>query len=315
MPIARIRTFDIEAISFLAAKLAESGFEVQFAVPGESLSGEVDLEITVDTLKKPAEDCVRNLAASAAVSADSAGTWTTPYHVEAPAISENTELGDEFKGLDIPWNDRELARILTTGSNRTYVEPGEFQEQPTEVSRGAEGRASTELRIVEAPQPPSVSQPPAPRYRPDPVKRVFKPAGAFSSHSLRQRFASVAALVTLAVTAVFSLTLSGDRAYSSRAEETPAVRVQSLVPPPPILTPPSTALRLASADLGTKDSTTASSERPVTLAKNEAIHVAHKKQHPSRTAHRRRVPPVAKVPPPVEEQEVIIRHFPAGDER
>jgi hypothetical protein len=47
MPIARIRTFDPEAVSFLAAKLAASGFQLQFAAPGEQQLEEADLEITV----------------------------------------------------------------------------------------------------------------------------------------------------------------------------------------------------------------------------------------------------------------------------
>ena len=47
MPIARIRTFDPEAVSFLAAKLAASGFQLQFAAPGEQQLEEADLDITV----------------------------------------------------------------------------------------------------------------------------------------------------------------------------------------------------------------------------------------------------------------------------
>jgi hypothetical protein len=47
MPIARIRTFDPEAVSFLASKLAASGFQLQFANPNETDLEEVDLEITV----------------------------------------------------------------------------------------------------------------------------------------------------------------------------------------------------------------------------------------------------------------------------
>jgi hypothetical protein len=47
MPIARIRTFDPEAILFLAAKLAASGYQLQFAAPGEDQLKDADLEITV----------------------------------------------------------------------------------------------------------------------------------------------------------------------------------------------------------------------------------------------------------------------------
>ena len=47
MPIARIRTLDPEAISFLASKLAASGYQLQFAAPNEEQLDEADLEIIV----------------------------------------------------------------------------------------------------------------------------------------------------------------------------------------------------------------------------------------------------------------------------
>jgi hypothetical protein len=47
MPIARIRTFDPEAVSFLASKLAASGYQLQFATPNDTDLEEADLEITV----------------------------------------------------------------------------------------------------------------------------------------------------------------------------------------------------------------------------------------------------------------------------
>ena len=54
MPLARIRTFDPEAIAFLAARLAASGYQLQFAKPGEELPGEADLDITVTRMDVPA---------------------------------------------------------------------------------------------------------------------------------------------------------------------------------------------------------------------------------------------------------------------
>ncbi len=54
MPLARIRTFDPEAIAFLAAKLAASGYQLQFAKPGEELAEEADLDITVTRMDVPA---------------------------------------------------------------------------------------------------------------------------------------------------------------------------------------------------------------------------------------------------------------------
>ena len=47
MPIARIRTLDPEAISFLAARLAASGFQLKFSAPNDTDSDDADLEIIV----------------------------------------------------------------------------------------------------------------------------------------------------------------------------------------------------------------------------------------------------------------------------
>jgi hypothetical protein len=47
MPLARIRSFDPEAIAFLAAQLAESGYTLQFVRPDETGLGDADLELTV----------------------------------------------------------------------------------------------------------------------------------------------------------------------------------------------------------------------------------------------------------------------------
>lgn len=47
MPLARIRSFDPEAIAFLAAQLAQSGYTLQFVRPDETELEEADLELTV----------------------------------------------------------------------------------------------------------------------------------------------------------------------------------------------------------------------------------------------------------------------------
>jgi hypothetical protein len=47
MPIARIRTLDPEAISFLAARLAAAGFQLQFSGPNDTDLNDADLEIIV----------------------------------------------------------------------------------------------------------------------------------------------------------------------------------------------------------------------------------------------------------------------------
>ncbi|HEU5403306.1 MAG TPA: hypothetical protein VFU86_18265 [Terriglobales bacterium] len=47
MPLARIRSFDPEAIAFLAAQLAQTGYTLQFVRPDETGLEEADLELTV----------------------------------------------------------------------------------------------------------------------------------------------------------------------------------------------------------------------------------------------------------------------------
>jgi hypothetical protein len=47
MPLARIRSFDPEAIAFLAAQLAQSGYTLQFVRPDETGLEPADLELTV----------------------------------------------------------------------------------------------------------------------------------------------------------------------------------------------------------------------------------------------------------------------------
>lgn len=47
MPLARIRSFDPEAIAFLAAQLAQNGYTLQFVRPDETVLEPADLELTV----------------------------------------------------------------------------------------------------------------------------------------------------------------------------------------------------------------------------------------------------------------------------
>jgi hypothetical protein len=57
MPLARIRSFDPEAIAFLAAQLAESGYTLQFVRPDETGLEEADLELTV--LRRDLDEALR----------------------------------------------------------------------------------------------------------------------------------------------------------------------------------------------------------------------------------------------------------------
>lgn len=306
MPIARIRTSDPEAISFLAAKLADSGFQVLFAVPGEKLSDDVDLDITVTRSKRSPEALDNGIAVT---SPEVAGEWTTPYHVEAPEISETGDPGDECTNLDIPWNDRELARILATGSKRVHVKSAEVEEHLTEEIAGAEVGVPAVLRIVEDAKPTIVSEPPVLRSGPKPVLHVLTRAKTLPRHAFRQRFASIAAIVILAVTAVFSLTLSGDRPNPTKEIGTPTTQANPvLAAPMPTVSVPT--LRVAASDL-VPAVAPIPSKPSLTLTKSEVperrtAHTKHPARRPSRSRKQR---------PPVSDPEVIIRHFPATAEQ
>jgi len=63
MPLARIRSFDPEAIAFLAAQLAQSGYTLQFVRPDETGLEEADLELTV--VRRNLDDALRTAQAEA----------------------------------------------------------------------------------------------------------------------------------------------------------------------------------------------------------------------------------------------------------
>jgi hypothetical protein len=72
MPIARIRSFDPEAIAFLAAQLAQSGYTLQFVRPDETVLEVADLELTVvrrdlDEALRTAEDEAERLGVDVTV--------------------------------------------------------------------------------------------------------------------------------------------------------------------------------------------------------------------------------------------------------
>lgn len=126
MPIARIRTLDEEAISFLAPKLAAAGYQLQFVAPNQPDIGEADLEITVTRMdsataleqarvqaegmdidvavlpsaitralpfeqERKAEEVGVEQASPAPVLPDTTlgpAAWTTPYHADIPGPPE-----------------------------------------------------------------------------------------------------------------------------------------------------------------------------------------------------------------------------------
>lgn len=63
MPLARIRSFDPEAIAFVAAQLAQSGYTLQFVRPDETGLEEADLELTV--VRRDLDEALRTAQAEA----------------------------------------------------------------------------------------------------------------------------------------------------------------------------------------------------------------------------------------------------------
>ncbi len=63
MPLARIRSFDPEAIAFLAAQLAQSGYTLQFVRPDETALEPADLELTV--VRRDLDEALRTAQAEA----------------------------------------------------------------------------------------------------------------------------------------------------------------------------------------------------------------------------------------------------------
>lgn len=63
MPVARIRTYDPEAVAFLATQLAGQGYQLQFASPEDTGLPEVDLELTVT--RATVEEALREAHAQA----------------------------------------------------------------------------------------------------------------------------------------------------------------------------------------------------------------------------------------------------------
>ncbi|HEX6880220.1 MAG TPA: hypothetical protein VF135_07640, partial [Terriglobales bacterium] len=118
MPSIRIRTHDPESVSSFTSKLADCGFDVEFAAPGQRVRGEVDLEITVNYTKESSANRrqARKVAAAGRPAAHPPVEWTTPYHVDAPELQDEIN-GDRSRRNDFA-EDRDLARILAGGSNR-----------------------------------------------------------------------------------------------------------------------------------------------------------------------------------------------------
>ena len=141
MPLARIRSFDPEAIAFLAAQLAQSGYTLQFVRPNETGLEEADLELTVvrrdvDAALQIAQTEAERLGADITVvpgampvpepvvAADVPEPAPFPSEIEMPAgsepaMSEVPLLVEQAAGHDFAIQRAHLAQIARESSERT----------------------------------------------------------------------------------------------------------------------------------------------------------------------------------------------------
>lgn len=291
MPTVRIRTHDPDAVSFFTAKLADCGFDVEFASPGQKVRGEVDLEITINYTRKAAA-ARRNTrtVAQAGRAAQARVEWTTPYHAEAPELAD--ELAADRNRLNDASQDRDLARILAGQSQRgemfvigirdevpaeSVPEPQDFVQIPVPTPRPA--LVSTQPKVA-----------PAPKFS-KPSKRVQLP-----QHTFLQRHAAFAAAFILpAAVIIFYLSLFGNPNPATDRTDAPTVSAQTSTQTPanaPVSAPtPNSAPEARSA-------VPAAAPTSATTAKHKASH--HRASRP-RTAT-----------PQQDEPEVTVRHFPEG---
>jgi hypothetical protein len=285
MPTVRIRTHDPDAVSFFTAKLADCGFDVEFAAPGQRVRGDVDLEITVNyTRKSPAaRKEARNSAPAIRPSVTQDRVeWTTPYHAEAP------DLADEFLTGHVAQNDsrdRELARILAAGPRRgeMFVIGMQDQEVPQVLSTGTEP--------IEAPRPiPKPTPPSRPLAALPKPKNTHTTARSWAVHrqSFLQRYSAFAAAIILPVAIIiFYLSLFGTPDYAAEKSVNPQPTSLSAAP---VTQPPQSLVPVADA-----------------MARTPAASAQPAQRNPTRHQRTRGRSASAQD----EEPEVTVRHFSA----
>jgi hypothetical protein len=290
MPTVRIRTHDPDAVSFFTAKLADCGFDVEFAIPGQRVRGDVDIEITVNYTKKPsaARQGTRSSAPPNRPSQNRV-EWTTPYHAEAP------DLVDELLTGRVAQNDskdRELARILAAGprTGEMFVIGIQEQEVRQVLSTGTEP--------IEAPRPiPKPTLPIRPLGILPKPKNRHTTARSWAVHrqSFLQRYSAFAAAIILPVAIIiFYLSLFGAPEYAAEKSEHPQPPQTTLTAAP--VTQPPQSLALA-ADVADPPTTSAQSATGVTVMNSQHNSTRRRRTHRrSASAH-------------YEEPEVTVRHF------
>jgi hypothetical protein len=303
MPTVRIRTHDPDTVSFFASKLVDCGFDVEFAAPGQRVRGDVDLEITVDFTKKSStarRDTRYSAPPNRPPLPQSRVEWTTPYHVEAPDLSDEFVTG---RGAPNDSKDRELARILAAGPRRGEMFVIGVQEQ--------EGLQvlSTGTVPIEAPRPiPKPISPgrplealPKPKVRPTTAR-----SWAVHRQSFLQRYSAFAAAIILPVAIIiFYLSLFGSQEYAAEKSGPLPQTTRSAVT---VTQPPQSFVPIADP-AAAPPSITAQSVPRATVTKTDSVNAQSSNRQHSSTRHRRIRGRTTS--PSNQEPEVTVRYFSA----
>ncbi len=155
MPIARIRTLDPEAISFLAAKLAASGFQLKFSAPNDTEPDDADLEIVVTRMDSAtalqqariqAEEMGVDvtvipgaLDSFVAATASEVMPERVPDETSAlePQIGQTSAIPESTPGRPAPWTTPYHAEVPREFDTAATPDPDETQRlEPSRPSAG-----------------------------------------------------------------------------------------------------------------------------------------------------------------------------------
>ncbi len=318
MPSVRIRTHDPESVSFFTAKLADCGFDVEFATPGQRVRGAVDLEITVNYAKESAAARrTRKSGTTGRPEIQSRVEWTTPYHVDAPDLADEIGTGPTRKNN--VEEDRDLARILAGGSKRGDMfvigiredveeeESEESQPLPEANLEPLEPPVLSQPRVLSVPAqhaPAPVARTPVrasstPRTRPLP-SRSRMPQRSF----LQRHAASATAMIFVAAILIFYMSLFGTPkppTNDSQPRYIPPQAANSATPVSSLAQPAAPPVTDAAPGLTQTDTATAPDPvKPSPSFRHKKPVAQQNLQQPE--------------PSTQEEPEVTVRHFPTVQE-
>ena len=151
MPIARIRTLDPEAISFLAAGLAASGFQLKFSAPNDIDPDDADLEIIVTrmdsaTALQQARIQAEEMGVDVTIMPGALDTFVPVPSSEAvpdpvldkvSALEHTSATPESVPGHPAPWTTPYHAEVSNEFVSTRASSPDETQAlEPTHASAG-----------------------------------------------------------------------------------------------------------------------------------------------------------------------------------